>query len=257
MISFIQNNALMLWLITLGVLLLFIVLAIVILVRRNAKWREKEFRHNSDTELLRVRINELEKENSKLQEREAEIAAEKDNIIMSAQEQADGILEQTMKRVHDSEALIRQNRLVAACCVTDARRKISDMLVEVSKRLVIEDGMLLDASELPKEALEEAAEAQSEAPVTEEPAAEEPAAEEPAAEEPAAEEPAAEAPAAGEPVEEEPAAEEAEEAEEPEAEVSIADVAEKTVDEVIAEYADKASPEAAEAEEEPQPAEQN
>ena len=245
MISFIQNNALMLWLITLGVLLLFIVLAIVILVRRNAKWREKEFRHNSDTELLRVRINELEKENNKLQEREAEIAAEKDNIILSAQEQADGILEQTMKRVHDSEALIRQNRLVAACCVTDARRKISDLLVEVSKRLVVEDGMLLDASELPKEALEEGTEEQSEAPVTEAPAEEEvPAAEAPV-EETEAEEPAAE----------EPAVEETAEEEEPEAEVTVEEVAEKTVDEVIAEYAEKAAPEAAETEEAPQPAE--
>lgn len=245
MISFIQNNALMLWLITLGVLLLFIVLAIVILVRRNAKWREKEFRHNSDTELLRVRINELEKENNKLQEREAEIAAEKDNIILSAQEQADGILEQTMKRVHDSEALIRQNRLVAACCVTDARRKISDLLVEVSKRLVVEDGMLLDASELPKEALEEGTEEQSEVPVTEAPAAEEvPAAEVPV-EETEAEEPAAE----------EPAVEETAEEEEPEAEVTVEEVAEKTIDEVMAEYAEKAAPEAAETEEAPQPAE--
>lgn len=220
MIDFIQNNALLLWLITVGVLLLFIVLAIVIVVRRNAKWREKEFRHNSDTELLRVRINELEKENSKLQEREAEIANERDNIIMSAQEQADGILEQTMKRVHDSEALIRQNRLVAACCVTDARRKISDMLVEVSKRLVVEDGMLLDASELPKEALEEGTEAQ-------------------------------EAPAETDEQETAPEAETVTEEVAP-AEEEEKDEGEKTIGEAIAEYAEREMPETAPVEE-PEP----
>ena len=61
-----------------------------------------------------------------------------------------------MERVQKSEAQIRQNRIIASCCITDARRRISDLMIEVSKRLVIEDGNMLDAEQVTPEAVEAA-----------------------------------------------------------------------------------------------------
>ena len=106
--------------------------------------------------MLRVRISELEKEVAQMHEHEAQMLAERDSILMAAHEKADDILEQTMQRVQKSESQIRQNRIIASCCITDARRRISDLLIEVSKRLVIEDGNVLDAEQITPEAVEDA-----------------------------------------------------------------------------------------------------
>ena len=137
MIDFITNNAPLLFGITAAVLLLIIVLWIVISVRQGNKRREKDFEYNRETEMLKVRISELEKEATTLHERETQLLAERDSILMDAHEKADDILQQTMERIQKSEAQIRQNRIIASCCITDARRRISDLMIEVSKRLIL------------------------------------------------------------------------------------------------------------------------
>ncbi|MBQ8953184.1 MAG: hypothetical protein IJ048_03625 [Clostridia bacterium] len=156
MFDFIESNALVLVLALAAMVILLIVILIAVNVKRSNKWREKEFENNRNTEMLNVRISELEKEATDLHEREKQLLAERDDILMAAHEKADDILEQTMERVQKSEARIRQNRIIASCCITDARRKISDLMIEVSKRLVIEDGAVLDAEEITPEAVEAA-----------------------------------------------------------------------------------------------------
>ncbi|MBR0465003.1 MAG: hypothetical protein IJJ23_11600 [Clostridia bacterium] len=153
MIDFITNNAPLLFGITAAVLLLIIVLWIVISVRQGNKRREKDFEYNRETEMLKVRISELEKEATTLHERETQLLAERDSILMDAHEKADDILQQTMERIQKSEAQIRQNRIIASCCITDARRRISDLMIEVSKRLILEDGAMLDAEQVTPEAV--------------------------------------------------------------------------------------------------------
>ena len=152
-VDFFTNNAPLLLLILAAILLLLIVLWAVTAVRRSNKWREKEFEYNRDNEMLKVRISELEKESTALHERETQLLSERDSILMDAHEKADDILQQTMDRIQKSEAQIRQNRIIASCCITDARRRISDLMIEVSKRLILEDGTLLDASEITPEAV--------------------------------------------------------------------------------------------------------
>jgi len=202
--DFIQDNAIALVLALAALVILLIVILIAVNVKRSNKWREKEFENNRDNEMLKVRIGELEKEATQLHEHETQLLAERDEILMAAHEKADDILEQTMARVQRSEAQIRQNRIIASCCITDARRKISDLMIEVSKRLVIEDGMVLDAEEVTPEAVEAAeaeekiaetdfertigAEAKSEEETDEADAAEEPVVEEDEAEADEAEE---------------------------------------------------------------------
>ena len=156
MFDFIQSNAVMLFCVMAAVIVLLIALWIAWAVKQSNKQREKEFNNNRDTEMLRVRISELEKELAQMHEREAQMLAERDSILMAAHEKADDILEQTMQRVQKSESQIRQNRIIASCCITDARRRISDLLIEVSKRLVIEDGNVLDAEQITPEAVEDA-----------------------------------------------------------------------------------------------------
>ncbi len=229
MLEFIESNALVLVLSLLAVVILLVVLLIAINVKRTNKWREKEFENNRDMEMLKVRIDELEKESAQLHEHETQLLSERDSILMAAHEKADDILEQTMERVQKSEAQIRQNRIIASCTITDARRRISDLMIEVSKRLVVEDGGLLDAEKVTPEAveaaeaeekvaasdferaLESAAEPAEEAEQPEEEAAEPETAEEPEAAEP--EETVTEETAEEEP-EETPEAEEEETAEE-------------------------------------------
>ena len=151
--DFFTNNALLLLLILAAIVLLLIVLWVVTAVRRSGKWREKEFEYNREAEMLKVRISELEKESTALHERESQLLSERDSILMDAHEKADDILQQTMDRIQKSEAQIRQNRIIASCCITDARRRISDLMIEVSKRLILEDGAMLDASEITPEAV--------------------------------------------------------------------------------------------------------
>ena len=126
MLNFIGDNMLILFISMAVLIVLLIVILIAVNVKRSNKWREKEFENNRDTEMLKVRIGELEKEAAELHEHEAQLLAERDNIIMAAHEKADDILEQTMERVQRSEAQIRQNRIIASSTITDARRKISD-----------------------------------------------------------------------------------------------------------------------------------
>lgn len=156
MFDFIQGNAILLFFAMAAAIVLLIALWIAWAVKQSNKQREKEFNNNRDTEMLRVRISELEKEVAQMHEHEAQMLAERDSILMAAHEKADDILEQTMQRVQKSESQIRQNRIVASCCITDARRRISDLLIEVSKRLVIEDGNVLDAEQITPEAVEDA-----------------------------------------------------------------------------------------------------
>lgn len=156
--QFIEQNALVLVLALAALVILMIVIFIMVNVKRTNKWREKEFESNRNAEMLKVRIGELEKEAADLHEREKELLAERDDILMAAHEKADDILEQTMERVQKSEARIRQNRIIASCCITDARRKISDLMIEVSKRLVIEDGAVLKAEEITPDAVKAAEE---------------------------------------------------------------------------------------------------
>lgn len=156
MFDFIQGNAIVLFFAMAAAIVLLIALWIAWAVKQSNKQREKEFNNNRDTEMLRVRISELEKEVAQMHEHEAQMLAERDSILMAAHEKADDILEQTMQRVQKSESQIRQNRIVASCCITDARRRISDLLIEVSKRLVIEDGNVLDAEQITPEAVEDA-----------------------------------------------------------------------------------------------------
>ena len=160
MIQFIEQNALVLVLALAALVILSLVIFIAVSVRRTNKWREKDFENNRNTEMLKVRISELEKEAADLHEREKQLLAERDDILMAAHEKADDILEQTMERVQKSEARIRQNRIIASCCITDARRKISDLMIEVSKRLVIEDGAVLGAEEITPEAVKAAEDAE-------------------------------------------------------------------------------------------------
>ena len=160
MIQFIEQNALVLVLALAALVILLLVIFIAVSVRRTNKWREKDFENNRNTEMLKVRIDELEKEAADLHEREKQLLAERDDILMAAHEKADDILEQTMERVQKSEARIRQNRIIASCCITDARRKISDLMIEVSKRLVIEDGAVLSAEEITPEAVKAAEDAE-------------------------------------------------------------------------------------------------
>ena len=156
MFDFIENNSLVLVLALAALVILLIVIFIAVTVRRNNKWREKEFESNRSAELLKARIDELEKEAANLHEREKQLLAERDDILMAAHEKADDILEQTMERVQKSEARIRQNRIIASCCITDARRKISDLMIEVSKRLVVDDGDVLKAEEITPDAVKAA-----------------------------------------------------------------------------------------------------
>lgn len=156
MFDFIQGNAILLFFAMAAAIVLLIALWIAWAVKQSNKQREKEFNNNRDTEMLRVRISELEKEVAQMHEHEAQMLAERDSILMAAHEKADDILEQTMQRVQKSESQIRQNRIIASCCITDARRRISDLLIEVSKRLVIEDGNVLDAEQITPEAVEDA-----------------------------------------------------------------------------------------------------
>lgn len=156
MFDFIQGNAIVLFCAMAAAIVLLIALWIAWAVKQSNKQREKEFNNNRDTEMLRVRISELEKEVAQMHEHEAQMLAERDSILMAAHEKADDILEQTMQRVQKSESQIRQNRIIASCCITDARRRISDLLIEVSKRLVIEDGNVLDAEQITPEAVEDA-----------------------------------------------------------------------------------------------------
>ena len=151
--DFFTNNALLLLLILAAIVLLLIVLWVVTAVRRSGKWREKEFEYNREAEMLKVRISELEKESTALHERESQLLSERDSILMDAHEKADDILQQTMDRIQKSEAQIRQNRIIASCCITDARRRISDLMIEVSKRLILEDGAVLDAEQISPEAV--------------------------------------------------------------------------------------------------------
>ncbi len=156
MLDFIENHALLLVLVLVALVILLIALLIAINVKRSNKWREKEFENNRDAEMLKVRIGELEKEAAAAHEHETQVLSERDSILMAAHEKADDILEQTMQRVQKSEAQIRQNRIIASCTITDARRRISDLMIEVSKRLVIEDGAVLDAEQITPEAVEAA-----------------------------------------------------------------------------------------------------
>ena len=156
MFDFIQGNAIVLFCAMAAAIVLLIALWIAWAVKQSNKQREKEFNNNRDTEMLRVRISELEKEVAQMHEHEAQMLAERDSILMAAHEKADDILEQTMQRVQKSESQIRQNRIIASCCITDARRRISDLLIEVSKRLVIDDGNVLDAEQITPEAVEDA-----------------------------------------------------------------------------------------------------
>ncbi len=156
MFNFIVNNAILVFCIMAALVILLVALWIALAVKQRNRQREKDFNTNRDTEMLRVRIGELEKEVAQMHEREAQMLAERDSILMAAHEKADDILEQTMQRVQKSESQIRQNRIIASCCITDARRRISDLLIEVSKRLVIEDGNVLDAEEITPEAVEDA-----------------------------------------------------------------------------------------------------
>lgn len=160
MFEFIEQNALVLVLALAALVILLIVIFIAVNVKRTNKWREKDYESNRNAELLKVRIGELEKEAADLHEREKQLLAERDDILMAAHEKADDILEQTMERVQKSEARIRQNRIIASCCITDARRKISDLMIEVSKRLVIEDGAVLKAEEITPEAVKAAEDAE-------------------------------------------------------------------------------------------------
>ena len=153
MMEFLTTNGPLLFGITAAVLILVIVLWIVIDVRRGNKKREREFEYNRETEMLKVRINELEKEATALHERETQLLSERDGILMDAHEKADDILQQAMDRIQKSEAQIRQNRIIASCCITDARRRISDLMIEVSKRLILEDGAVLDAEQISPEAV--------------------------------------------------------------------------------------------------------
>ena len=156
MLDFIESNALVLVLSLLAAVILLIVILIAVNVKRTNKWREKEFENNRDTEMLKVRIGELEKEAAELHEHETQLLAERDSIMMAAQEKADDILEKTMERVQKSEAQIRQNRIIASNTITDARRRISDLMIEMSKRLGIDDGAVLDAEQITPEAVEAA-----------------------------------------------------------------------------------------------------
>ena len=156
MLDFIEANALVIVLALVAVIVLLVVVLIAVNVKRSNKWREKEFEHNRDTEMLKVRIGELEKEAAALHEHEAQMMADRDNILMTAHEKADDILEQTMERVQKSEAQIRQNRIIASGTITDARRRISDLMIEVSKRLVIDDTPTMSAEESTPEAVEAA-----------------------------------------------------------------------------------------------------
>ncbi|MBO4299679.1 MAG: hypothetical protein J5998_12875, partial [Clostridia bacterium] len=156
MFDFIMDNAPLIILILAVLLVLAIVIFVAVIVKKNNKWREKEFESNRDAEMLKVRIGELEKEAAELHDHEAQLLSERDNILTAAHEKADDILEQTMTRVQKSEAQIRQNRIIASCTITDARRRISDLMIEVSKRLVIDDGMVLDVEQITPEAVKKA-----------------------------------------------------------------------------------------------------
>lgn len=156
MFDFIQGNAIVLFCAMAAAIVLLIALWIAWGVKQSNRQREKEFNNNRDTEMLRVRISELEKEVAQMHEHEAQMLAERDSILMAAHEKADDILEQTMQRVQKSESQIRQNRIIASCCVTDARRRISDLLIEVSKRLVLVDDNVLDAEQITPEAVKDA-----------------------------------------------------------------------------------------------------
>ena len=155
-LNWIETNALVISLTLAALVILLIVLFILVNTRRTAKWRSKEFESNKEAELLKARIADLEKETQELHEQEKRLVAERDDILTTAHEQADDILEQTMERVQQSEARIRQNRIIASCCITDARRRIADLMIEVSKRLVIDDGTLQDPQEISPEAVEDA-----------------------------------------------------------------------------------------------------
>lgn len=156
MFDFIDRNAILVFCLMAALVVLLAALWIAWAIKQRNHQREKDFNSNRDMEMLRVRIGELEKEIAQMHEHEAQMLAERDSILMAAHEKADDILEQTMQRVQKSESQIRQNRIIASCCITDARRRISDLLIEVSKRLVIEDGNVLDAEEITPEAVEDA-----------------------------------------------------------------------------------------------------
>lgn len=156
MFEFINRNAILVFCLMAALIVLLAALWMAWAIKQRNRQREKDFNNNRDMEMLRVRIGELEKEIAQMHEHEAQMLAERDSILMAAHEKADDILEQTMQRVQKSESQIRQNRIIASCCITDARRRISDLLIEVSKRLVIEDGNVLDAEEMTPEAVEDA-----------------------------------------------------------------------------------------------------
>lgn len=130
MFDFIDRNAILVFCLMAALIVLLAALWIAWAIKQRNHQREKDFNSNRDMEMLRVRIGELEKEIAQMHEHEAQMLAERDSILMAAHEKADDILEQTMQRVQKSESQIRQNRIIASCCITDARRRISDLLIE-------------------------------------------------------------------------------------------------------------------------------
>ena len=78
MFDFIQGNAIVLFCAMAAAIVLLIALWIAWAVKQSNKQREKEFNNNRDTEMLRVRISELEKEVAQMHEHEAQMLAEAD-----------------------------------------------------------------------------------------------------------------------------------------------------------------------------------
>ena len=60
---------------------------------------------------------------------------QKDEILASAHESAERIIDEASRRLAESEEEVRKNRLIAAGSLNDARRRISDMLLSAASEL--------------------------------------------------------------------------------------------------------------------------
>lgn len=84
---------------------------------------------------LAAQLQAKDKELAAMQEKLDSWGRERDEIVADAHRTAEHILSEAAQRLAESEEEVRKNRLVAASSLTDARRRISEMLLTAAGEL--------------------------------------------------------------------------------------------------------------------------
>lgn len=90
---------------------------------------------NAELSEARLALEEKTQTLDKLYADQDDWNRQKDEILASAHEAAERIIDEASKRLAESEEEVRKNRLIAAGSLNDARRRISDMLLSAASEL--------------------------------------------------------------------------------------------------------------------------